>query len=652
MGDWIVRPQLRVIEQGDRSVHIKPKPMAVLQCLAAADGEAVSRNELFDAVWPGGEVTDDTLTKCIGELRKAFGDSARDSAVIKTIPKFGFHLTLPVLPLEETDGWENPPVSAAGLPDHKQNRARRLAAVVVAMALFLAITLVLQSPRKLLTGSITSPGLKEGTDHSQQSAQRRAGIAVLPFVNMSSDPENEYFSHGVSEEILNALAADGRLPVIARTSSFQFDKEGVDIKKVGQLLNVSHVLEGSVRKSNGQVRVSAQLIDTTTGMHVWADVYQRNLSDILKVQHDITQQVVEQVNYALGLSQPLDPPGVELAITRQTDSIAAYDFYLRGTHLLARDAPISVQRAEAYFDQAIALDDDYADAWAGKGRALHMRGLTGGGHPDIPAEVFSQAIAAYRRALEIQPSHSVAIGWLGVALMQNDFRWEEGLELIRQSIEINPNNAAMVSRYAARLERLKLEGAAKFMQRALELDPFGVVPNVYRSSLMQQEGRYLDAADTAEINLVGNREGYKANFHAALLNMGAAGTLVDDPRTRDARLDSAESQIHMARRVAHPVDFSLDYIEMWVVAIRENTRLPWREILDRAKKERLNGLMLFAFYYPWEDASMMVEAIDLAIEQRDPEVWLLFGPKPPKLPEEDWHRMREITGITRFEAQR
>jgi len=653
LGDCIVRPQRRLIERGQTSIHIKPKSMAVLECLAAADGVTVSRNELFERVWPRSEVTDDTLTKCIVELRKALDDSARESRVIETIPKLGFRLAIPVTSLDDGSGGEPPSVDESR-PFHREvSRRRRVVGLASIVAILLSAILLYFSESRSWVSNPFSTSFTRSTDQPQQHGLLHPGIAVLPFVNLSSDPENEYFSLGISEEILNALAASNRLPVIARTSSFQFSSRGADIQEIGRLLNVSHVLEGSVRKADGEVRVSAQLIDTATGLSMWAGVYQRELRDIMRLQAEIARQVSTQINTALGTEFSMSSdnlPGAEMVAGRNTDNVEAYELYLKGTILLASHDPIPVEASVEYFDKALALDANYADAWAAKGRAIHALGLAYSGHSYMPADVFPLAIEAYRRALEIDPGHSYAMGWLGVALMQNDFDWAEGLRLLKHSIDINPNNAAMLSRYGTRLARMGLEGSAEYLERALILDPFGWVPTIYRSSHFEREGRWVDAALVAESTLVGNHTGYKPNSFAAFMNLAAAAMSGGDVQNRNARLESAEAQIRQARRTAHPVDFDLDVMEILVSAIRNNTPMPWRKILDRAKTERLHLLLLYAVYGQWEDGKMVVEAFDLAIKQRDPELWLLFGPKPPGVPESEWHRMKELTGVSQFQS--
>ena len=174
-----------------------------------------------------------------------------------------------------------------------------------------------------------------------------------------------------------------------------------------------------------------------------------------------------------------------------------------------------------------------------------------------------------------------------------------------------------------------------------------------RANHLARAGRWLDASAVVETLLVGNRDGYTPNSYAAMFNLGAALHNAADKQVREARLDSAEQHIRKARQVAHPVDLSLDYMDMAVDAFRNNTTLPWKEILDRAQTERLDRLLVYALYHQWQDEQAMAEVFDLAIEQRDGEICgIFFGSKPPQLREADWQRMKEITGVTQFQLTR
>jgi TolB-like protein/Tfp pilus assembly protein PilF len=459
---------------------------------------------------------------------------------------------------------------------------------------------------------------------------------------MSSDAENEYFSDGMSEEILNALAKTNLLPVIARSSSFQFKGQNKDVKEIGRLLGVTHVLEGSVRKADNSVRVTAQLIDTATGAHVWSGVYQRELSDIFMLQNEITTNIVDQISVVLGdeiVPLPNELPTAEFMAARHTTDLEAYDLYLKGMQMLKSANPGPREQAEGYFDRAIALDRDYADAWAAKGFALQSLGEDGNGHSHIPASVYPDAIAAFRRALEIEPGHAFATGWLGMTLIHNEFKWADGMQLIKQSLTRNPNDAALLSWYGVYLKTMQIEGGNEVLDRAFRLDPFGIISIAVRAGSLLRDGRLLDAAALSETSLIGDREGYEPNFYSAIYNILLG------------RLDAAEERLHKARLVANPVDLTLDAFEGWLDSMRgKGPKMPVAEQLERMQTERLSYFVLRGMVGGWEDEKTIVAAFDLAIEQRHPELrFVLFGPKPPLMPEADWRRIKEITGVTQFQ---
>jgi TolB-like protein/DNA-binding winged helix-turn-helix (wHTH) protein len=644
LGEWIVRPQRRIIERDGQSVHIKPKPMSVLLCLVTANGAPVSRNELFDAVWPGGVVSDETLTKCIAELRKAFGDTARDSRVIETIPKLGFRLVVPAASLEE-EPTVTQTSTAPKTIDTDHLRARRSPGLLVAIgALVFVSLLVIGISRLWQAGEEDAISSDTSTDRAAYPLEQTPGIAVLPFVNMSSDPENEYFSDGMSEEILNALANTNRLPVIARTSSFQFKNDNRDVKEIGRMLGVTHILEGSVRRADESVRVTAQLIDAITGMHLWSDVYQRDWSDIFVLQDELTRSIVDQVTDALG-DKPVtlkeNPPGADFMTMRRTENLEAYELYLKGMQMLASTNPKPIEESVRYFDQAIALDPEYADAWAGRGRAIYVLGRPSYGHSHIPAAVYPVAITAFTRALEIDPEHAFAMGWLGMALIHSEYRWTEGMQLLKRSLELNPNDAGLLSVYGSLMKTMQMEGADDVLNRAYRLDPFGIVPITLRAFGHAQDDRMLDALTVMETSLIGDRDGYAPNSYVAFFN------------TPLGRYDAVEKHYKKAREVAHPVDLNLDRGEWTIATLRDQRDFPWEEFWARGKTERLNWLVLTGATIGWKDQESMIRAYDLTIDQRHPELLpLFFGPAPPGMPEADWKRMQETTGVTRFMSSR
>lgn len=640
MGDWVVRPKRRLIERGDQSTQVKPKSMSVFECLAAAQGEPVSRNDLFDVVWPNAEVSDEVLTKCIVELRKAFGDSARDARVIETIPKLGFRLVLPVEPLEQAAPGGDHSAGDARPPRRGRRRTlRRVGLVLATLALAVAVSLSFQGTRAWLTEAGVTLLLKSAAWLSFYRLEQEPGIAVLPFVNFSGDPENEYFSDGMSVEITNLLARTSRLPVIARSSSFEFKDRPHDVREVGRQLGVTYVLEGSVRREHERIRLTVQLIDTTTGAALWSGIYKRQLGDVFDVQQEVATEIVDQINLALGEKIAPPPGGVTGSAFMQVhppSSLEAYDLYLRGLEMLTSDRPALMEQAAGYFDRAIALESDYADAWAAKGYALVALGSADSGSSRIPASVYPEAIAAFKRALEIEPGHAFATGWLGVTLMLNDFKWAEGMRMLEQSLASNPNDARLQAVYGFYLDTMHLPGAEAAVERAYRLDPLGYEPIVDRAIHLDRQGRLLDAAALVETALIQDRGGYGANYFAAAFNR------------KLGRLDAAEEHIRTARRVANPVDLNLDALQWLIDAARGRAPLPpFSQVWKRMQTEKLSGAVL---YDGWQDADTIAAVFDLAIRQRQPALrTALFGEKPPVMRDEDWRRFKEITGVTQFQ---
>ena len=649
VGDCVVRPQRRLIERGDASVQVTPRAMSVLECLMAAAGAPVSRNDLFEQVWRGAEVSDDALTKCIGELRRAFGDSAREPRVIETIPKLGFRLIPPVEPLDEEPAAARPEGAAPDSPamkpdtlvaDPPPHRGKsRLVRLLVALVLLSGLLLSFAGPRAWLMEAGVTLFIKAASILSPVRLERAPVVAVLPFLNLSSDADNDYFSDGISTEIINALARTGRLPVIARSSSFQFRGTDHDVREIGRRLGVSHVLEGSVRRAGESVRLTAQLSDTGSGQLIWSEVYQRELSDIFALQQEVAADIVGQVYVALGYGPAAlraEPMAVDFGTHRGTANPEAYELYLQGVALLNSDRPPLIDQAPAYFDRAIALDGDYADAWAMKGYALGVLGHFQWGASRIPASVYPESIAAFRKALEIEPRHAFATGYLGVLLMQNDFQWAEGMRLLEQGVTMNPNDAEMLSVYGFYLDTMHLPGAGEVLERAYRLDPFKIETRANLAVYLNRKGRRLEAAALAETLLTQDPEGYAANIYAAWLNLGLG------------RLDYAEERLRKARQVANPVDLNLDSMQ-WVIDYRRGKGWPpWEDVWARMQTENLSNAVLYRELDVDEEA--IVALFELAIKQRQPALRsALFGPKPRAMPEAEWRRFKEITGVTRFQ---
>ena len=277
-------------------------------------------------------------------------------------------------------------------------------------------------------------------------------IAVLPFINMSRDEENEYFADGLSEELLNVLAKIRGLRVASRTSAFFFKGKDIDIPTVAQKLNVATVLEGSVRKSGKRVRITAQLIQVATDSHLWSDTYDRELDDIFAVQDDIAQSVVKELRAALlgeGLGAVADAKAkaeVQAAATGRADNPEAYRLYLQGRYFIDRMTQVDLARSVDYFRQAIALDPDFALGWTGLSQAYSTQ--AGYGWAPV-AEGYERARDAAKRALALAPD--LAEGHVRLGTRSRGLRL--GLESRQRRISARVRAGARQRRRAARCRR-------------------------------------------------------------------------------------------------------------------------------------------------------------------------------------------------------
>lgn len=268
------------------------------------------------------------------------------------------------------------------------------------------------------------------------SAIEEKSIAVLPFVNMSADPEQEYFSDGISEEILHALVGVPDLRVVARTSAFSFKGKEIDIRTIGDTLSVNHVLEGSVRKAGNRLRITAQLIKVDDGFHLWSETYDREMTDIFAIQEEIARSVVEKLEVALGLAA--EDPLVQIG----TADTEAYTWYLEGRYEFKQQSPQSVRKAIESFTKAIELDPDFAGGYGGLALVSADMSLS------QPYGVFADQVrAAYKRALELDGSQVEALlakAW-DTLFTDYDFRTSEAL--VKKALEVSADKTLVVDNY-------------------------------------------------------------------------------------------------------------------------------------------------------------------------------------------------------------
>jgi TolB-like protein/Flp pilus assembly protein TadD len=355
--------------------------------------------------------------------------------------------------------------------------------------ILVALSLVVAVIAFGLVGEISKTRVPETAQFAVRNLDPNS-IAVLPFVNMSEDPNNEYFSDGVSEEILNLLTQVSDLRVTSRSSSFSFKGQNVDVPTIAAKLNVAHVLEGSVRRSGNQLRVTAQLIEVESDSHLWSTNFDRKLEDIFKIQDEIAAAVVDALKIRLLGEKPK---------ATETDP-EAFALYLQARHFKNQFTAESHTRAEKLLKQALEIDPGFAPAWTALGRAY-----IGGADPfglrplDEGRELARQAI---QEALDIDPQYGPAYAALASLEMDYDFDFAAASQHLQQARALNPGDFSILM-LAAHLHRIhgRLDEAMDLYRQAVVLDPVSYLGHVYLGISYARANRWDEAADSARMVL-------------------------------------------------------------------------------------------------------------------------------------------------------
>jgi TolB-like protein/class 3 adenylate cyclase/Tfp pilus assembly protein PilF len=418
-------------------------------------------------------------------------------------------------------------------------------------------------------------------------------IAVLPFINMSRDEENEYFADGLSEELLNVLTKIRGLRVASRTSAFSFKGKGVDIPTVAQKLNVATVLEGSVRKSGKRVRITAQLIEVSSDSHLWSETYDRELDDIFAVQDDIAQSVVKELRAAL-LGRPAETAAdtavaadVRQASTGRSDNPEAFQLYLQGKFYGERVTQADTDKAIDLFQRALAIDPDFALAWTGLSHIYQLQ--AGYGFAPID-EGYERARDAAQRALRLAPDLAEGHIALGTVLEGHDWNWPAAEASFRRALELAPGDANAL-RAAAQLARVlgRVDEALELIRKAIALDPLSARTHRQAAMIAVMGRRFDDAAASFQLALdLAPNAGLNQGFLAItrLLQGRVQGALaLAEAESHDVFRNLALAMIHHAQGRAAESDAALQTLISgfgWTAAYQVAEAYAYRNEVDKA----------------------------------------------------------------------
>jgi transcriptional activator of cad operon len=464
IGEWIVHPALDSISRGTETHKLEPRAMRLLLCLAESAGEVVSIDRLLTEVWAGVVVGSASVYEAVSQLRKILGDVDPKPTYIVTVPRKGYRL---IASVKRTAAPAETPQAPA-----LQGRAvgQRRVWVVAGVIVVLALTAAYFSTRTMLR--------RNSVVVSDKS------IAVLPFTDMSEKKDQEYFGDGMAEEIINLLVKIPGLKVISRTSSFQFKGKTEDLRSIGTQLGVAYVLEGSVRRSGDRLRVTAQLINSRDGIHLWSETYDRDLSDVLMLQDEIAATLVRAMQLEVG--------GEGIVFSRPVlRSTEAYTLILRGTHAFERFDQQGLEQAVSYYQRALDLDPSFAEPAVGLAAAYINLGSNGYMPPAI---AFERSRRAVELALKLDPNFAFAHALLGTIHLAYDWDWAGADRELKLALAVAPNDARIP--LLAGQESLivgRWDDALKLLNASLELDPLNPLCYQLLNSVQVRRGQLVEA---------------------------------------------------------------------------------------------------------------------------------------------------------------
>lgn len=483
-------------------LKLRPKSYAVLRHLVERHGRLVTRDELLEAIWGDVVVTDDAVTQCLTDIRRVLDDSSQ--SMIRTVPRRGYLFDAPV---------EEVGADSSANPESPSGRAWKLSAAAVVIVVIAAVASAFV---------FLSPGAPDAKTSPPSIESSEPAIAVMPFTVLSDDRQQSYFADGVSDEILNLLARQGGLRVIARTSSFSYRGRHVDIATIAEQLGVDYVLEGSLRKAGDNIRINVQLVDAATGEYRWNDTFDGRLSasNIFDIQAQVAAAVADSLEAEL-------PTTAEQRLARMpTANLDALDAYFEGRAKMETRDPDELARASALFERAVALDPEFALAHVALSDSYRLLNNYGS-LPFLVAqqrsrEAIDAALAidddlgeayaslgnwlkrsgdlrgaerAFLRGIELNPNYAPLYQWYAELLALNEFRAEEAIPYSKMSIALDPRSAIIRSDHARTLAAAgRSAEALSEYDAALAIDPALAAAYVGKALLLQHGfGRIAEA---------------------------------------------------------------------------------------------------------------------------------------------------------------
>jgi len=495
-GLFEVDGRLGELRKQGRVIKLRGRPFDILLLLLGRRGDLISREELRQELWAADTFVDfdHGLNSAMNRLREALGDSAESPRYIETLPKRGYRFIAPIELIEPArvaaTGFQ-PRVGEPGLPpDSSESPAQRPASPepqpAAPFVSRLSRAVLLAAVGALVTAIVVASFFLRIARTVQ--APTKMTLAVLPFENLSADADQDFFTDGFTDEMISELGKldPEHLGVIARTTTRLYKNARKDIGQIHRELGVDYVLEGSIRRAVNRVRITAQLVQATDMTHLWAESYDRDVSDVLTIQSEVAMKIARSLTLALHRPEPQPPQG--------STSSTAYDLYLRGRAFRDQATEESTRKAIEYFQRSIAADPRYARAYAAMADAHWLLGSPGW-EVEQPMGLLQRAQSNAERALALDSQLAEAHAVL--AMLRLSYRWDRaGSEQeIREAIRLNPSSAVAHQYYSATLTTMgKFDEAIVEARRALDLDPLSAPASTTLGIRYWYAGRIAEAA--------------------------------------------------------------------------------------------------------------------------------------------------------------
>ena len=453
---------------------LREQPLQLLLALLERPGELVTREELTRRLWPADTFVDFDrgLNKAMNHLREALSDSADHPQFIETLPRKGYRFIAPVTQdaedVEQAVRWRRRrPVRGV--------RVWLAVAAACVAAIGIAIAADVGGVRRWIAGR-------------PAAAPHITSLAVIPLENLSGDPEQDYFADGMTDALITDLAKMGSLRITSRTSVMRYKGTKRTIKDIGRELDVDAVVEGTVTRAGSRVRITAQLIQVSTDMHLWAETYERDVSEILELQRAVATDIARRIDVVV---RPLDRPRIVQP--------EAYGLYLKGRYAFYQYTSQGWQRAIEHFNRAIERDPTFASAYSG----LADTYVVAGAYDAIPAdEALTRGKAAAAKALELDDGLASAHYALATAHTWYDWDWQSAEREFRRALELDPNDALGRNWHGGYLSlRRRHEEAIAEHERARDLDPLSLIVNANLTRALYWARRYDEAIAQARRTL-------------------------------------------------------------------------------------------------------------------------------------------------------